>query len=821
MPRSDGHDRRRGASLPPLGDEETEEDRIYRPLLFQSTGYASSELFRDSYEMHSRLPVTSATAPLLGVVELPGGLCKKEDGVRREPCIDVDKTRDIAQWTAYISNVSRYAGSIEIKLDVREQVNTSSSAELMSNMVESNTLQELERNPVYAISELYTNVSMRTRFVSITCESLAEAFFYVFWLNLMDQHSRDFSLRRCAFSSKLVFGLALFGVDLAMIVLRMPKLFFGAEVVPSSHEFHPEELYVLLGFIHTGLMLAWLGWIMAVGARSGRHLKELPYMATRFKQLSYRFLVLQTLLILVYVFVLSALQIFYLVETWYFVGYNAFIQDAVHTFAKLHAGHSSLGKFLFLSVYVYLVMFVHMPPLAGNSTGLLTSTAFHVDEKPRVDSYGFLTSDSNLFCVETAGWLLEMAYQAYFDPPGRPSPSGYGELNLEQHGFELITHLRSSFWLAYESIREELKVVTRLILDENPGVSVYITGHSMGGSLAILAAYDLAVNFSIKVNMYNFGGPRVGTCFSAMDYDDQQAQEGVIRSHVELAEAAANGSRAMVEFLLDNGVHIDSPGKDGTTPLCAAALWGNNTMVSYLLDKGADVAARNEGTGWTALHAATFQEHGKVVQILLGHQADPKVADTEGRRPVDYASISEAIWPFFAAQGYSKSLKSDLIIKGIIRKIPDQPEQTQSGDKYADSISSFSRPGSSYVRAQMAPPLGRRQPSALKSLLNKGSRVMAQSLRAGARNMSSASEQEAKEQMHRWTTISKGMIGVVAVFTTYTAVDHMNHGHHHDEVPDYPYLKMRNKPFPWPESDCDWLDLDCREKVRAAKKGLE
>lgn len=85
--------------------------------------------------------------------------------------------------------------------------------------------------------------------------------------------------------------------------------------------------------------------------------------------------------------------------------------------------------------------------------------------------------------------------------------------------------------------------------------------------------------------------------------DDQQLQQqrrdGVIRSHMEFAEAAANGSRAMVtswscvvllrgtgaidsvslslarsladdtvvglagqvEFLLDNGVHIDTPGK--------------------------------------------------------------------------------------------------------------------------------------------------------------------------------------------------------------------------------------------------------------------
>ncbi|EGZ29962.1 hypothetical protein PHYSODRAFT_349422 [Phytophthora sojae] len=837
-------DRQRGAAGAALGGGDAEEDRVYRPLLFQSTGYASSELFRDSYEMHSRLPSVSSTAPLLGVetaatdstqnqkprhvfepqirletlssraatavlwvtylaflvamalpylqskgyletaVELPGGLCKP-DQVRREPCIEVDTTRNIAQWAAYVANVSRYSGSVEIKLDVREQVNTSTSEALLSSLVESNTFQELERvgtawkmnrdatrvksnleaegseiseiedgevdqeagyvltydarlygidhdvtpaakdlvmdehnqsvwvechtgepceivrlleitqdvdrlggsgydayfailtfrgmypnvfgkdvvyqfaytkpaihvgevvvrgvmvlasilalpcwfisvlnfhegswsqvltvqkwllgvgvvlilwqNPVYAVSEMYTSVSMRTRFVSITCQSLAEAFFYVFWLSLLDQHSGDFSSRRCAFAPKLMFGLVLFAVDTGMTMLRMPKLFFGAEVASSTYDFHHQELYVLLGFIRTGLILAWLVWIMAVGARSGRHLKALPYMATRFKQLSYRFLVLETLLIFVYVFVLSAVQIFYLTKMWYFVGYDAFIQDAVHTFVKMHTGHPSLGKFLFLSVYVYLVMFVHLPPLAGDGTGLLASTAFNVDEKPRVDSYGFLTPESNLFCVETSGWLLELAYQAYFDPPGCPSPSGYGELTLERYGFELITHLRSNltdthavvawsqddhrrlvisfrgttskenwrsnlradqhvlwiksrglrwrrsclekvkdvaakipllnmalprvhrgFWIAYESVRDQLKEVTRLILDENPGVSVYITGHSMGGALAVLAAYDLAVNFSIKVNMYNFGGPRVGNPSFRQHYD--------------------------------------------------------------------------------------------------------------------------------------------------------------------------------------------------------------------------------------------------------------------------------------------------------------
>ncbi|KAE8902821.1 hypothetical protein PF005_g14931 [Phytophthora fragariae] len=107
------------------------------------------------------------------------------------------------------------------------------------------------------------------------------------------------------------------------------------------------------------------------------------------------------------------------------------------------------------------------------------------------------------------------------------------------------------------------------------------------------------------------------------------------------------------------------------------------------------------------------------------------------------------------------------------------------------------------------------------SLLNKGSRLMAQSLRAGARNMSSATEHEAKEQMHRWTTISKGMIALTAVYTVYAIGDHLSHEHHEKDTPAYPYLKMRTKPFPWAESDCDLLDSECRAKARAAKKALE
>ncbi|KAF1321938.1 hypothetical protein FI667_g6531, partial [Globisporangium splendens] len=106
------------------------------------------------------------------------------------------------------------------------------------------------------------------------------------------------------------------------------------------------------------------------------------------------------------------------------------------------------------------------------------------------------------------------------------------------------------------------------------------------------------------------------------------------------------------------------------------------------------------------------------------------------------------------------------------------------------------------------------------SLLTKGSRVAAQSVRAGARQMSSATENEAKEQMHRWTTISKGMLALVGGFSVINLFSHMGGHEHHEEAPAYAYLKMRTKPFPWDYSNCDLLDSACKEKARAAKQAL-
>lgn len=76
---------------------------------------------------------------------------------------------------------------------------------------------------------------------------------------------------------------------------------------------------------------------------------------------------------------------------------------------------------------------------------------------------------------------------------------------------QLKTH--AGFTGIYNSCRKQIIDVIGCL---SPEKKLYITGHSLGGALAILCALDIAVNTGFKEPvMYNFGSPRVGDpCFA-------------------------------------------------------------------------------------------------------------------------------------------------------------------------------------------------------------------------------------------------------------------------------------------------------------------
>lgn len=67
--------------------------------------------------------------------------------------------------------------------------------------------------------------------------------------------------------------------------------------------------------------------------------------------------------------------------------------------------------------------------------------------------------------------------------------------------------IHTGFSLAYDTVRHDILNAIKTLSPPR----VFVTGHSLGGALATLAALDLATEHpSTQITMYNFGSPRVG-----------------------------------------------------------------------------------------------------------------------------------------------------------------------------------------------------------------------------------------------------------------------------------------------------------------------
>jgi len=186
--------------------------------------------------------------------------------------------------------------------------------------------------------------------------------------------------------------------------------------------------------------------------------------------------------------------------------------------------------------------------------------------------------------------------------------------------------------------------------------------------------------------------------------------------------AASGDENGVRRVIAGDPGSVNELGLDGTSPLCAAAMWGHVNILKTLLDSMASPALRNEnGPKWTPLHAAALQEEGKACMLLLERRANPLEKDAEGITPCDYASVSEAVWPLFAAS-CERQGKAELIQKGVLRKASSTLEkqlerEALEGPTRRGVVSEYSRPGSSYVVSREFPPrpgsqMGGRLPTA-------------------------------------------------------------------------------------------------------------
>jgi triacylglycerol lipase len=123
--------------------------------------------------------------------------------------------------------------------------------------------------------------------------------------------------------------------------------------------------------------------------------------------------------------------------------------------------------------------------------------------------------------LEPFGFLMRSATDAVLAFRGTDDfPDDIADIRFNQAPYPYdsnagMTHI--GFTYVYESCRTAVIAAVSAL---PAGITLYITGHSLGGAVATLAALDVAVNTQFKQPIiYTFASPRVGDPSSASRFD--------------------------------------------------------------------------------------------------------------------------------------------------------------------------------------------------------------------------------------------------------------------------------------------------------------
>ncbi|XP_057492934.1 phospholipase A1-Igamma1, chloroplastic [Actinidia eriantha] len=116
----------------------------------------------------------------------------------------------------------------------------------------------------------------------------------------------------------------------------------------------------------------------------------------------------------------------------------------------------------------------------------------------------------------------------YEDVQRKLEPIGHGEAKVERGFLSMYTSkseaTRYNKSSASEQVMEEVKRLVEIYKGRGEEVSLTITGHSLGGALALLNAYEAANTIpNLPISVISFGAPRVGN----IAFRDELHQIGV------------------------------------------------------------------------------------------------------------------------------------------------------------------------------------------------------------------------------------------------------------------------------------------------------
>lgn len=347
----------------------------------------------------------------------------------------------------------------------------------------------LLQNPVYCIIAFYKSPpTIEAAYTSYLITYISQSGLFILWLLFADSILRKTSSKLYFYLPKLLFGFLILTFGILILTFQFPGVIINfnsksrnaVEAVSDWNDYMKKE-FVSFTFIYLLSIWIWTIWWFIRLYYTGIKLKKLPYMSTRYIQLSYRFFTLQATLVTLYYIFQYVIVIFFISQGVNSNNYN--ITSITDNINILFRQQSQLfGKILFLTTYAFVLSFLFLPAnLMDNSHGVMGSLAatyviseneYNIIIKQRkmmIKSMkrNFLNqvtlmnqivnAKADVFCVDIALKLRNISFQAYYDPIHIKTVSGYdGVMDLSKIGYETIDFFYNNEYEVFCFISKEI-----------------------------------------------------------------------------------------------------------------------------------------------------------------------------------------------------------------------------------------------------------------------------------------------------------------------------------------------------------------------------
>lgn len=345
----------------------------------------------------------------------------------------------------------------------------------------------LFQNPIYFIVVWLTSApSPTTAYFAYTFSIVAQVGLFIIWLLFSDSLHRKIKNTLYFYFPKALLPLLIFIFYQILLSDQFPSVSHSSfssknsatsvEAVYNWSEGKKVSFITITIFYIVFFALWAIFWFVRLYL-TGRKLNRLPYIMTRYLQLSFRFFTIQAVLVIIY-FIFQYVSVVYFMTSKVqkndkYSGLTS-ITDNINTI--LRQQFQLFGKTFFLTIYSFLLAFLFLPAdyfTDKNNQELksLFSASYTITEREnllmtleRKSSIRKLNKKfihqmmrtnelaqvkPNVFCVDIAIELRNLSFQSYYDPPDLDTFSGYGKLSLDSLGYELLGYIYDASFESY------------------------------------------------------------------------------------------------------------------------------------------------------------------------------------------------------------------------------------------------------------------------------------------------------------------------------------------------------------------------------------